>query len=238
VERGEDQVTGLCDGEGGLDRVEVAHLADEHDVRVLTKDVTKSALERRGVGADLALVHHRHLVRMEVLDRVLDGEDVDALLAVDLVDDRRERGALSRAGRAGDEDEAVRLVRDVGDDGGQTELVVRQDLEGNGSNRGGDGAALEIDVPAEAREVLHAEREVELAVLFERDLLLLRHDRVREVLRIDRRERRQLQRDDLTVDAEQRRRSGRDVHVACALLDHRLEELMEIDAVLGGLGHG
>src|SRR5439155_1732987 len=100
-----------------------------------------------------------------------------------------------------------------------------------------DGAALQVDVAAETRQVLHAEREVELAVLFERDLLLLRHDRVAQMLRVDRCERRQLERNDLAVDAQERRRSRGDVHVARALLHHRLEELVEIDSVLGGLGH-
>jgi len=64
------------------------------------------------------------------------------------------------------------------------------------------------------------------------DLLLLCHDRVREVLRIDRRERRQLERDDLAVDAKERRGARRDVHVARALLHHRLEELVEVDLEL------
>ena len=42
------------------------------------------------------------------------------------------------------------------------------------------------EVGAEAREVLHAEREIELVVLLERDLLLFGQDRVAEVLGLDR----------------------------------------------------
>ena len=41
-----------------------------------------------------------------VLDRILDGEDVEVRL-VDLVQARVERGRLAGAGRAGDEDDAV-----------------------------------------------------------------------------------------------------------------------------------
>ena len=174
---------------------------------------------------------------MEVLDRVLDGEDVHALLAVDLVDDRRERRALAGAGRSRDEHETVRLVRDVGDDRREAELVVREDLEGDGPDGGGDGSALEVDVPAKTRQVLHAEGEIELAVLLERDLLFLGHDRVAEVLRVDRGERRQLQRNDLTIDPQERRRSCGNVHVAGAFLHHRLEELVEVDSDIGGLRH-
>ena len=43
VQRREGQVAGLGDGQRGLDRLEVAHLADQHDVRILAQDV----LERR-----------------------------------------------------------------------------------------------------------------------------------------------------------------------------------------------
>ena len=41
--RREHQVARLGDGHRGLDRLEVAHLADQHDVRVLAQHV----LERR-----------------------------------------------------------------------------------------------------------------------------------------------------------------------------------------------
>ena len=60
-----------------------------------------------GVGADLALVDRRALVVVHVLDRVLDGEDVAGPLGVDLVDHRGERGRLARAGRPGDQDQAL-----------------------------------------------------------------------------------------------------------------------------------
>ena len=75
----------------GLDGLEVAHLADEDDVRILAQRVLERLLERVGVGADLALVDHAQLVRMQILDRIFDRQDVLAGLAVDLVDDRRER---------------------------------------------------------------------------------------------------------------------------------------------------
>jgi hypothetical protein len=86
----------------------------------------------------------------------------------------------------------------------------------------------------------HAEREIELVLALEVDLLLFGHDRVAELLRLGGRERRELQRDDLAVDAEERRRARGDVHVARALLDHGLEELVEVtlrsDRVLASSG--
>src|SRR5262245_38800737 len=122
---------------------------------------------------------------MEVLDRVFDREDMNALLAVDLVDDRRQSGRLAGARGPRHEHEAARFVRDLRDDRRQAEFLEREDLERDGTDRSGNGAALQKNVRTEAREVLHPEREIELAILLERDLLLLRHDRITELLRVD-----------------------------------------------------
>ena len=63
--------------------LEVAHLADQHDVGILAQDVLERVLEALGVGADLALVDDAVLVRVQVLDRILDRHDVVVALAVD-----------------------------------------------------------------------------------------------------------------------------------------------------------
>src|SRR5580658_4618521 len=103
VERREDEVPRLADGERRLDGLEVAHLADEDDVRVLPEDVFERVLEPRRVRPHLSLVDDGQLVRVQILDRVFDRDDVEPLLGVDLVDDRRERRRLSRSRRARDE---------------------------------------------------------------------------------------------------------------------------------------
>jgi hypothetical protein len=105
VERREDEVTRLGDRERRLDRLEVAHLADEHDVRILAQDVLERVLERAVSLPTSRWFTMRELVRVQVLDRVLDGDDVEALLGVDLVDDGRERRRLARARRPGHEHE-------------------------------------------------------------------------------------------------------------------------------------
>ena len=69
MQRAERQVAGLGDGERGRDGLEVAHLADEHDVGVLAQDGLERVLERVGVGEDLALVHQALLVLVHELDR-------------------------------------------------------------------------------------------------------------------------------------------------------------------------
>ena len=119
VQRAEDEVTGLGRGERGRDRLEVAHLAEEDHVGVLTQGAAERVGEPGRVLADLALVDDAALVVVEELDRILDRDDVVGAGAVDLVDDRRERRGLTRAGRAGDEHEAARL-------GGQLVQARRQ----------------------------------------------------------------------------------------------------------------
>ena len=109
VKSGEDQVACLGRGQGGGDRLQVAHLADQDHVRVLAQGGAQAEGEVGGIGADLALVDNRAFVVVKELDRVLDREDVvrrseliTSIIAARVVD-------LPRAGRPGDEDEAARF---------------------------------------------------------------------------------------------------------------------------------
>jgi hypothetical protein len=113
-------------------------------------------------------------------------------------------------------------------DRSETELLEGEDLERNGAERAGHRAALHEDVGAKARQALHAEREIELVVFFELVLLRVGENRIAELFGLDRRERRGLQRHQVSVDAQLRRTAGGDVEVGSALLDHRLQKLMKI----------
>ena len=139
-----------------------------------------------------------------------------------------ERRRLARARRPGHQDQAARLLGELGHDRRQAQLLEGLDLEGNRAEGAGHVAALHEDVAAEARELLDAEREIELVRLLEAVLLGVGQHRVAELLRLRRRERRHLERMQLAVDPELRRRARRDVKVARALLDHRLQQLMHV----------
>ena len=76
VQRREHEVTGLGERQRDRDALGVAHLAHEHDVGVFTQRRAQRPVERLGVDADLALVHDRPLVLVQVLDRVFDRDDV------------------------------------------------------------------------------------------------------------------------------------------------------------------
>ena len=76
VQGREDEVAGLRRGQRGVDRLQVAHLADEDHVGVLAQRALQRAGEGLGVRPDLALVDDALLVPVQELDRVLDREDV------------------------------------------------------------------------------------------------------------------------------------------------------------------
>ena len=82
-----------------FDRLEIAHLADEDDVRILAQRGAQRVAEAVGVAVHFALVHQAVLVLVDVLDRILDRQDVLVPLGVDLVQHRRQRRRLAAAGR-------------------------------------------------------------------------------------------------------------------------------------------
>jgi hypothetical protein len=76
VQGRERQVARLGDPQRRLDRLQVAHFADEHDVGVFAQHGAQGVGERVRVGVQLALVDEALLVPVEELDRVLDRDDV------------------------------------------------------------------------------------------------------------------------------------------------------------------
>ena len=76
VQRAEHEVAGLGRLDGDGDRLEIAQLADQDDVRVLAQRRAQRVLERVGVRVHLALVDQALLVLVHELDRILDRDDV------------------------------------------------------------------------------------------------------------------------------------------------------------------
>ena len=118
VQGGKGQVTGFGDTQRRLDRLQIAHLTDQHDVGVLTQRGPQCGRKGHRIGMQLALIDQAALVRMQVFDRIFDRDDVFMALSVDLVDHRRDRRRLTGTGRAGDEHQASRLLAQRGDDVG------------------------------------------------------------------------------------------------------------------------
>jgi hypothetical protein len=214
MQRRENEMACLRRRNRGRDRFEVAHLAEQDHVGVLTQGSAQRLGEARRVGPDLALVDDATLVTVNELDRVLDREDVLGALAVDLVDQGRQRRRLARPGWPGDQDQTTRLLGQRVQSGGDAELLESLDVGRDQPEGGAERAALEEDIDAEAREARDRMREVDLAVDLEQLLLLRGQDAIEHLVRVLGRE----VGDVLvplegSVHAHSRRRADRDVKV-------------------------
>ena len=100
-------MTSLARRQRNLHGFGIAHLADHDDVGRLAKRRAQRGRKIGRVDADFDLLDHALLMRVFVLDRIFDRDDVLRVPPVDLVDERRDGRRLSRACRAADEDQAV-----------------------------------------------------------------------------------------------------------------------------------
>jgi hypothetical protein len=175
VQRRENEVARVRGLQRRIERFEISNFADEDDVGVLTQHAAKGLTERRRVGADLTLVDVRVHVTMEELDRVLDRDDVGAAILIDVLDHRRQRRRLARAGNSRDEDETTRLHRDLLEHRGQAQLADRLRLIRDGPHRVAEGAALLIQVDAEPSDARYTDREVAFLLFGEHVDLARRH---------------------------------------------------------------
>ena len=183
----ERQVAGLGDPQRRLDRLEVAHLADEHDVGVLAQRraqrvaklcvslCTSRWLTRQplcgwmySIGSSIVRMCS---CRSVLILSIIAASVVDLPLPVGPVTSTRPRGRSAS----------------VAEHRRQAELVEAADLLGDQPVDGGDRAALVEHVAAEARQAADAEREVELERLLEALLLRVGQHAVGQLLGLGRR---------------------------------------------------
>ena len=185
------------------------------------------------VGADLALVDDALLVAMEELDRVLDRHDVLLARRVDDVDQRGERRRLAGAGRARHEHEPARPVRHLRDGRRQPERLQGRDLERDQAEGGAERGALEVGVDTEARAAGDLVGEVQLPVVLQLLALVVRQDRVDDLARVGRRQRRvAVDRGQAPAHTHHRRRTGGQVEVRRPSVDDLEQQLGEVDVHL------
>ena len=103
---------GLAGRDRDLHRFRIAHLADDDDVGRLAQRRAERGREVGRVDADLDLLDQALAMRMLVLDRIFDRDDVPRVAMVDLVDQRRQRRRLAGTGRTADEHQPARQTRE------------------------------------------------------------------------------------------------------------------------------
>src|SRR6266540_3233166 len=83
--------------DGDRDGFQIAQLADENDIRILAQGGAKRIPKRHGVKPDLPLCNDASLVRVDELDRILDGDDVIRAGAIHEIDECAQGGRFSGA---------------------------------------------------------------------------------------------------------------------------------------------
>ncbi len=100
VQRAEHQVAGLGGGQRQPNGLQVAHFADQHDIRVLAQRRTQRFTESEGVAFDFALVDQATFRLMNEFDRILDRYDVIGTIVIAVVHHAGQRcRRLARPGR-------------------------------------------------------------------------------------------------------------------------------------------
>ena len=222
--RGQHQVAGLAGREPGLDRLCVSHLADEDYVRVLAQHPPHGLGPVSGVRADLSLADDRHLVPVEHLDGVLDGDDVGGPVGVYVVDHGGQGRRLPRTRRAGNEHQPPVLLCQPCDDRRQAELGGCQRTGQHPPHDQPGRTPLPEGVATEPPEAVGGKGEIGFSRLLVLCEPVRRHDHLDEVLALlmlDGRERRHTQ---VAIDPRPGRGAHLDVQVGRALLNDVAED--------------
>src|SRR5262245_12432420 len=106
MQRAENEMPGFRGHERDFHGGPIAHFANENDLWCLAKRGTQAIWIIVEIAPEFALIEGGLTNRMDELDRVLQGHDMDRLFLVDLVQDRGQRRRLATAGGTGHEDES------------------------------------------------------------------------------------------------------------------------------------
>src|SRR5687767_7424491 len=210
-----------------LHHLAVADLADQNHVGRLAQGVLERRLPGVGVDAHLALGDEAVLVRVHVLDRVLDGDDVAVGVLVAVADHRRERGRFARAGAADEDHQAALGHRHVLQHRRQLQVVEVRDGGGDHAQHHADAAHLHEGVDAEAADAGRVDREVAFLLRLELRRLLVVHHRAAEHGGVLRGECLLRHRGHLAVDLHRRREAGGDEEVGALLRDQGAQQVVD-----------
>ena len=103
----------------------------------------------------------------DVLDRIFDRHDVDALALVDVLQHRRDRRRLAGTGDTGEQDQPLRRQRDVAENLGQVQLLEPLDVARDQTSGDRRLAPRHEKVDAEAVRIVVVVGKVDLAVTVE-----------------------------------------------------------------------
>src|SRR3989344_1438421 len=228
VQSAEYQVTGFRCGQGQADGFQVTHLADQDDIRVFPQRRAQGFGEAAGVAVHLTLVDQALFRLVNELDWVFDGEDVVVLVAVYIVEDRRQGGRLARTGWPGHQHQAARHIGNLAEDLAHAEVFHTQHFRRNGPEYRARTTVLVEGVNPETRHAGYFEGEVGLEEFLEILALLVVHDVVDQCVHLFMVQCRQLDPANITVDPNHRRQASGEMQVRCTLLGAEGPEFSDI----------
>ena len=162
---------------------------------------------------------------MHKLDRVFDGQDVGGHAVVDVVDHRRQRGGLTRTGRAGNQYQTARVFGDFLENARRFQFFQRQHFARNGTEYRSRTAFGIKGVHTETRHIGQFERKVGfqiLLVVFALQIVHYRSDHIADFFRVHFR---QIDAADVAIHTDHRRQAGRDVQVGGFVFDSERQEV-------------
>ncbi len=121
------EVTRLRECQSERDALEIAHLANHHEVRILTEHMLEAFRKRDEVAPEFALTDEALLRIEEELDRIFERDDVDRRFGEQLLDDGSQRRRFARSGRTGEEDKTVHPAAEIEHDVWNRQFVDRWD---------------------------------------------------------------------------------------------------------------
>jgi hypothetical protein len=163
---------------------------------------------------------------------IFDGDDVGAAARVDQIDHGRQRGTLAAAGGAGDQHQALAPVGDAREGGRQVQRFESWNARRQQADAGRQGAALVVDVGAEAAHGIAREAEIHRLLLLQLVVLAGIQQRQDEVAHIVGRERRSGGGRQHAVHAQGHRSAGDQQQVGCVLAAGESQQLIERAGVL------
>src|SRR5208283_497738 len=158
VQRAEDQVAGGRRRDGQFDGFQVAHFADENNVRVFAQRAAQSRGKGLGMHADFTVTYQTTFAFVDEFNRVFERDDVVFAIPVRIVHHGGQRGGFAGTGRAGDHDQSAIEHGKFFEHRRQGyvelfKILKRKHMAGNLPERRADAVLLVVKVDAETRDV-------------------------------------------------------------------------------------
>ena len=110
-----------------LHRIPVAHFAHQNHLGRLSEGGAQAAGEAVEIRPQFALVEGGGAVRVDVLHRILQRDDMHRFGLVDVIEYRGQGSGFARTGRTGDQHQAGFFLRNLPDDLGKVQPLQRRD---------------------------------------------------------------------------------------------------------------